>query len=60
MVCHGESHYALFIVIQADSGFDRGLYCCLADEAPVLLVDGRAQASAEHAGFEELKALGDE
>ena len=43
---------------QADSGFNLGLYRQLA-EAPVLLLDARAKASAEHASFEELRGLGE-
>ena len=42
---------------QADSGYDLELYRRLA-EAPVLLLDARAKASSEHAGFEEILGLG--
>ena len=47
-----------FADAQADSGFNLDLYRQLA-EAPVLLLDARAKASAEHASFEELRGLGE-
>lgn len=50
---------ASFLLSQADSGYDLGLYRELASEARVLLIDGRAKASAEHAGFQELLGIGE-
>lgn len=47
----------LNICTQADSGYDEELYGQLA-AAPLLLLDGRAVGSAEHAGFAELQAAG--
>jgi hypothetical protein len=43
--------------VQADSGYDEGLYSQLA-AAPLVLLDGRAKASSEHAGFDQLQAAG--
>jgi ribonuclease BN (tRNA processing enzyme) len=40
----------------ADSGFYEPLYESLL-EAPILVLDGRAQGSAEHAGFDEIESF---
>lgn len=42
---------------QGDSGYDAALYAALA-AAPVVLLDGRARGTSEHAGFAQIAAAG--
>jgi hypothetical protein len=44
--------------LQADSGYDEGLYRQLS-VAPVVLLDGRSGGSSEHAGFDQLQGAGE-
>jgi hypothetical protein len=49
--------YLLPWCLQADSGYSDSLYRQLS-AAPLVLLDGRATASSEHADFEHLQAAG--
>lgn len=60
---HGERSFGFVLsagaapclAVSADSAFDEQVYTQLA-AAPVVILDGRAQGTSEHAGFDEIAA----